>query len=196
MRKGEQTRKGIVDKAYLLAGQLGLEGVTLGTLATSLSLSKSGLFAHFKSKEALQLEVLEEAIGRFTRHVVTPALGKPRGLPRLNAMFDGYLSWIRGVSGRGSCLFLSLAHEYDDRPGPVRDRLVESQRAWLDTLARAVKLAVSEGHLRAQVDADQAAIELVGIGMAYQHATRLLKDPKADKRARAAYDALLQRLRK
>lgn len=193
MGKGEQTRRDIVGRAYALAGQLGLEGVTLGALAEDLSLSKSGLFAHFKSKEALQLAVLQEATERFSRHVVMPALAQPRGLPRLAAMFANYLSWIRGVTGRGTCLFLSLAHEYDDRPGPVRDLLVQGQREWLATLSKCAALAVAEGHLGKKTDTDQLATEILGIGMAYSHANRLLRDPKAEKRAKASFESLLDR---
>jgi AcrR family transcriptional regulator len=196
MRKGEHTRNEIVDRALALAGEVGLEGVSLGVLAAGLSLSKSGLFAHFKSKEALQLEVLQRAIDNFTREVVLPALTKARGEPRLKALFSRYLDWIRGPNRTRGCLFMAMNHEYDDRPGPVRDLLVQSQRDWLATVARATSIAVKEGHFRADLDVDQFAFDWMGLGMAFQQAVKLFEDPKALKRVQAAFDSLLRRSHK
>ncbi|MFZ5468224.1 MAG: TetR/AcrR family transcriptional regulator [Myxococcota bacterium] len=193
MRKGEETRRQIVERALALAGEVGLEGVTLGTLAAALDLSKSGLFAHFRSKEALQLQVLERAVERFVDAVVRPALLEPRGEPRVRELFERYLAWIRRGSSRGGCLFMSLSNEYDDRPGVVRDRLVRSQKEWLSTLARAASLAVDEEQFRADLDCEQLAYEVLGIGMAFQHAHKLLGDPRAEKRARVAFSDLLSR---
>ncbi len=195
MSKGEQTRREIVNRALARAGEIGLEGLSLAPLAANLNLSKSGLFAHFKSKEALQLAVLHEAIDRFIKQVVLPATAKPRGEPRLKALFGNYLHWIRGRAREGSCIFISLAQEYDDRPGPVRDLLIRSQRDWRAAIARAVRIAVEEGHFRSDVDAEQFAYEFVGIGMAFQQALKLLEDPKGGKRARCAFEALLARSR-
>src|SRR6185312_4440306 len=110
----------------------------------SLNLSKSGLFAHFKSKEALQVDVLQRAIDHFIQDVVVPALKQPRGEPRVVTLFDYYLAWVHGNGRRGSCFFMALTHEYDDRPGPIRDLLVQSQRDWYDTIARAARTAVEE----------------------------------------------------
>jgi AcrR family transcriptional regulator len=125
LTKGEQTRQEIVERALALAGEVGLEGLSLGVLAAGMNLSKSGLFAHFRSKEALQVEVLQRAIDHFIADVVAPALRQPRGEPRLRRLFDLYLVWVHGNGGRGSCFFMALTHEYDDRPGPVRDLLVQ-----------------------------------------------------------------------
>ncbi|WP_394822511.1 TetR/AcrR family transcriptional regulator [Pendulispora albinea] len=199
MSKGEDTRNEIIGRAYSIATEVGLEGLTLGVLAERTHLSKSGLFAHFKSKEALQLEVLERAIGLFVKDVVLPALTKPRGEPRVKTLFDRYLVWIRGSEQRdrkGGCFFMSLAHEYDDRPGPLRDRLVQSQRDWYGTLARAARLAVKEGHFRTDLDDTQFAYECIGIGMAFEQAYKLLADPTAEKRARTAFEGLLARSRR
>jgi AcrR family transcriptional regulator len=196
MSKGERTRREIVDRALALAGEVGLEGISLGVLAAGMDMSKSGLFAHFKSKEALQLEVLQAAIDRFVGEVVLPALTKARGEPRVKAIFDRYLGWIRGREPKGSCFFMALTQEYDDRPGPVRDLLVQSQRDWHATLARAARIAVEEGHFRGDLDPEQLAFELVGIGMIYQQVHKLLADPRAEKRARAAFAALLARSRR
>ena len=193
MGKGADTRREIVEEALTLAGTVGLEGVSLGNLAERLKLSKSGLFAHFRSKEALQLEVLQTAIESFVDEVVRPALTKARGAPRLRALFDRYLAWIRGRPGGGGCVFISLGQEYDDRPGPVRERLVQSQRDWYATLEKATRIAVDEGHLAATIDPQRFAFEVVGIGMSFQQAHRLLANPRAERYARAAFEALIAR---
>lgn len=195
LSKGEQTRQEIVERALALAGEVGLEGLSLGVLAAGMSLSKSGLFAHFRSKEALQLEVLQRAIDHFIEDVIAPALREPRGERRLRRLFDLHLQWIHGNGRRGSCFFMALTHEYDDRPGPVRDLLVQSQRDWYDTVSRVVRAAVEEGCLRADLDTDQFAYELVGIGMVFQQSAKLLENPRAESRARAAFEALLARSR-
>jgi AcrR family transcriptional regulator len=196
MTKGEHTRREIVDRALILAGEVGFTGLSLAPLAAEVKLSKSGLFAHFKSKEALQLEVLQRAIDRFVEAVVRPALVQPRGEPRVAALFDRYLGWISGRDRRGSCLFMALTQEYDDRPGPVRDLLVRSQRDWHRTIGRAASIAVEERQFRADLDVEQFAFEVVGIGMAFQQACKLLEHPGAEGRARAAFDSLLVRSRK
>src|SRR5215207_4237808 len=112
MAKGEQTRQEIIERALALAGEVGLEGLSLGVLAAGMDLSKSGLFAHFKSKEALQLEVLRAAIDRFIEAVVLPALRQSRGEPRVRSLFEHYLGWIRGCDNHGSCVFMAFTHEY------------------------------------------------------------------------------------
>jgi AcrR family transcriptional regulator len=182
------TRQAILDHAVSLASRIGLEGLTIGRLAEDLQLSKSGLFAHFKSKEALQVQVLETAADRFIEHVVRPALQKPRGEPRVRAMVEGWLTW---VSAKGGCLFVAAATELDDRPGAVRDRLVQLQRDWLDTLAGAVRIALAEGHFRKGVDPEQVAHELHGALLGYHYAARLLKDPKAIQRLQVAVEGTL-----
>jgi AcrR family transcriptional regulator len=208
MPRIKRTRRDIVDRALALAADVGLENVTLGVLATDLDLSKSGLFAHFKSKEALQLSVLAEAIERFTAVIVRPALAAPRGEPRVVALFENKLAWITAGGGvslpvapdgelpRGRCIFMALSQEYDDRPGPVRDAVVQSQRDWRATLAHAARIAVDEGHFRADLDVEQFAFEFLGICMTYQQTHKLLADDRAEGFARAAFDALLARSRR
>ena len=205
MSKGLRTRREIVDRALYMALDLGLEGVTLGTLATELHLSKSGLFAHFRSKEALQLAVIAEAIERFTSVVVVPALSQPRGEPRVAALFERFLLWVNGVPlpdggapafGGGRCIFMALSEEYDDRPGEIRDTLVRAQRAWRDTIARAARVAVDTGHFRGDLDAEQFAYEFMGVIMSYKHAHKLLDDPGAESRAHTAFQGLLARSRR
>lgn len=190
-----------------MAGQVGLENVTLGVLATELDLSKSGLFAHFESKEALQLAVLEEAVERFKLRVIRPALGAPRGGPRFNALFEAFLEWMTlgGGDGRafddaaerrtGGCIFMALSQEYDDRPGKVRDAVVQSQREWRSFVSGAARLGVEEGHFRADLDIEQVAFEFVGIGMTCQQTNKLLGDPNAGQRARTAFRSLVARCR-
>jgi AcrR family transcriptional regulator len=193
--KGEQTREAILERALHLASEVGLEGLTIGRLAEALDLSKSGLFAHFRSKEALQIQTLERAAAKFDEVVVRPALAAPRGEPRVRALFENWLRWPKVVPQPGGCIFVTASIELDDRPGPARDRLVRLQQDWLDVLAGAVRIAVKEGHFRRQVDPDQFAFELYGIMLICHHFTRLLRDPQAAERSRASFEALLARAR-
>ena len=193
MKRDGRAHKKIVDRALVLANQVGLEGLSLGVLASDLKRSKSGLFAHFKSKEELQLDVLREAIDRFVHTVIKPALEEPRGEQRLLALFDGYMGWVSGRQLKGGCIFMALSSEYGDRPGPVRDLLVESQRNWTKTIARVAQTAVEEKYLRADLDTVQFAYEVIGIGMAFKHAHKLMNDSHAERRARTAFENLLAR---
>jgi AcrR family transcriptional regulator len=194
--KGERTRAAILDRAMRLGSRLGLEGLSLGQLAEELDLSKSGLFAHFRSKEELQVRTLDRAAERFVEVVVRPALAEPRGEPRLRALFERWLAWPELVRQPGGCIFVAAAAELDDRPGPARDRLVELQRQWLATLATAARGAQAEGHLRADVDAEQLAFEAYGIMLVCHHATRLLRDRRAVERARNALERLIASARR
>lgn len=191
MRKGEVTRLAILDRAIRLASEVGLEGLTIGELANDLELSKSGLFAHFRSKEALQGQVLAHAAAVFVENVVRPALKAARGEPRMRALFERWLGWGRSRPLPGGCLFVQSAVELDDRPGPVRDQLVEFQRQWLDVIATTFKKGVEAGAFRGDADPDQFAHDLYGVMLAYHHASRLLHDPLAERRARRAFEALL-----
>lgn len=191
MSKGEQTRERIVDKAWQLARRDGLGGLSLGRLAGELGLSKSGLFAHFGSKEGLEVEVLKATAERFTEQVVRPALTAPRGVARLRKLFDNWLLWVNHPSQPGGCIFLAAAAELDDSEGPQRDYLVAAQTSLLATLAKAARIAVEAGELNRRLDTDQFAFEMLGIVMAYHHARRLLRDPKAEARAQGAFERLL-----
>jgi AcrR family transcriptional regulator len=191
MGKGERTREVILDGAWRLATQLGLEGLTLGRLADDLELSKSGLFAHFASKENLQVATLDRAAARFAELVIQPALALPAGERRLRALFDRWLEWPKRARQPGGCLFMAAAAELDDRPGPARDRLVDLQREWRATLARVVASAQRAGFLRPDRDPDQLAFELHAIGLACHETARLLRDPRALERAHAAFERLL-----
>jgi AcrR family transcriptional regulator len=193
--KGEQTRETILVHALGLATRIGIEGLTIGRLAEELGMSKSGLFAHFRSKEALQLEMLKLAGARMVDSVVKPALAAPRGEPRVRALFERWLAWERSPSLPGGCPFMAASFELDDRPGPVRDFVVQNLRDWLDTLTGAARIAVQEGHFRADLDCEQFAHDCQGIGLAFVHASRLMHDPRARERAQTAFDTLVRAAR-
>ena len=183
MAKGEETREAILDTALALASTGGLEGLSIGTLAQAVGLSKSGLFAHFGSKEELQLAVLRTASDRFVAKVITPALKAPRGEPRIRALFERWLAW-EAAAFAGGCPFLAVSNELDDRPGPVRDYLVQSQRDWLDVLANAARIAMAEGHFRADLDPRQFAYEIYSLILAFHQFHRLLREPDTEQRCR------------
>ncbi len=192
MRKGEATRTAILDRATDLARAAGVEGLTIGRLALDLSLSKSGLFAHFGSKEALQIAVIEHAREQFVARVIAPGLKAPRGEPRLRAIFERWLAW---GAEPGGCIFLALSAELDDRPGPAREALASALRDLLDVLATTARVAVDEKHFRADLDPHQVAFELYGIMAATHTAARLIADPKVGTRTRRALESLLARCR-
>ena len=192
MGKGEETKATIVDEALELVSTVGLEKLTIGALASATGMSKSGLFAHFRSKEQLQLQVLEAARQRFVDIVIAPALKKPRGVARIRAMFESSMEqWEKDLPG--GCIFYAVSAELDDQPGPARDFLIAIQRDYAETLKRAAAIAVEEGELRSDLDLDQFVFEMGSITAAYHHFGRLLRDPKAEKQARKAFDALLAR---
>lgn len=193
VRKGEATRNAILDRAAELARTIGVEGLTIGRLAEDLQLSKSGLFAHFGSKEALTVAVIEHAREQFVAEVMAPALKAPRGEPRLVAMYERWVAWGKRPGG---CLFVALAGELDDRPGPARDALAAALRDWLDGIAGAARIAIEEGHFRPDVDPQQVAFESYGIMLASHTVGRLVGDPKAGTKLRRAFEALQARCRR
>ena len=195
MSKGEQPRRAILERGSDLASQVGLRGVTIGLLAESLGLSKSGLFAHFKSKEALDVALIEHSGARFVEMVIRPAFKAPRGEPRLRELWKRTLDWPLRLGLPGGCPMIAAAAELDDCPGPARDALVSQQKDWLDTLGNLVRVAVGEGHLKDTIPPEQAAFELYSIQLMHHLAARLLQDPQADERAMAAFDALLGRMK-
>lgn len=192
MSKGDATRERILDRAFLLAGRDGLEGVTIGALADELGLSKSGLFAHFGSKEELQIGVLDVASSRFTEKVLLPAFKAPRGLPRLERIFENWVAWMTDPKLPGGCLFPQAIAELDDKPGRPRDALVEAQRGLVDALAHAAQLAIDQGHLRKGTDPEQFAYELYGVVIMLNTWHRLFRDKKGVERARSAFQRLVK----
>jgi len=195
MGKGDERRQLILERAAQTASRLGLEGLTIGRLASDLGLSKSGLFAHFQSKEALQVQTLRHAAELFVDRVVRPALKAPRGERRLRALFERWLTWAEADVLKGGCLFVAAATELDDQDGPARDELVRQQRDWLELIANVARTGIAEGDFRAGLDGEQLAYELYGVMLAYHHARRLLRDPRAPQRARDAFDALVEAAR-
>src|SRR6266852_8374244 len=193
MRKGEQTRTLSRNEAVALASQVGLEGLSIGSLAERLDMSKSGLFAHFGSKEDLQVRTLGRAQELFLEQVFSPALKQPQGLPRLRALFSSWLGWLESNDDLpGGCLMLAASAEYDDRPGAVRDLLVAGQRELRGAIAKAIRIAIDEGHLAPHTDPWQITFELFGIVLATHHDLRLLGDARALVRARDALDRLIE----
>lgn len=186
LQKGRQTRAAILDAALAMASHVGLEGLSIGALAEMMGMSKSGVFAHFGSREELQISVIREYHGRFEEEVFFPSMTQPRGLPRLHELFE---RWIRRVSVEidSGCIYISGAVEFDDRPGPVRDALASMVRAWHAALRRAIEMAVKEGHLRADTDATQMLFEIHGLILALHHDARFLRNTGVLDRARSAF---------
>ena len=188
--KGQQTKAAIVDAALALATQVGLEGLSIGALAEVMQMSKSGVFAHFGSREELQISVVREYHNRFEAEVFLPALSAPRGLPRLREMFH---NWMKRTSVEidSGCIYISGAVEFDDRPGQVRDALASSVRIWLEAMRRAVLQARAEGHLLASVVEDQLLFEIHGLILALHYEARFLQTPGSIERAIRGFDNIL-----
>ena len=188
--KGRQTRAAILDAALALASHMGLEGLSIGALAEQMGMSKSGVFAHFGSREELQISVVREYHQRFEQEVFYPALKQHRGLPRLRTMFE---RWVERVSVEidSGCIYISGAVEFDDRPGPVRDALAEMVRDWHRALDRAIRLAVDAGHLARDTDTEQMLFEIHGLILALHHDARFLRSPRALDRARQGFERVV-----
>ncbi len=188
--KGATTREVILARSYALACVNGLEGLTIGGLAEQVGMSKSGVFAHFGSREDLQLATLDYGGELFIRDVLLPALKEKRGLARLRAIFANWSEWVRHEDD-GGCLFLAAASEYDDRPGPIRDRVLQQEADWRDQLARAVRLAIDSGELAAGTEPAQMAFEIYAIALAVHHDAGLTGYDGAAARGFRAFERLL-----
>jgi AcrR family transcriptional regulator len=192
LQKGQQTKAAIVEAALGLATQIGLEGLSIGALAEVTQMSKSGVFAHFGSREELQISVIREYHARFEDEVFYPAMSAARGLPRLQALFA---NWMKRTSIEldSGCIYISGAVEFDDRPGPVRDALASSVATWHAAMKRAITSAKQEGHVRADVEEDQMLFEIHGLILALHYEARFLKTPGAIARANAGFENILRR---
>ena len=190
--KGQQTKTAIVDTALRMAAQVGLEGLSIGALAEAMEMSKSGVFAHFGSRDELQISVVREYYARFEREVFQPAMEQPRGLPRLQALFE---HWMRFTSAEldSGCIFISGAIEFDDRPGPVRDALAEAVGAWIDAMTRAVAQAGEQGHLLASADPRQISFEIHALILALHYEARFMRRPGSMERAVQGFHNILAR---
>jgi AcrR family transcriptional regulator len=190
--KGPTTRARIIDDAIRLASVEGLAGLTVGRLAERTGMSKSGLFAHFESRESIELAVLGEALNRFRAEVVVPALREPRGEPRIRALVERWHAWSNDAAAMpGGCMILQAAVELDDRPGPAQDLVADAMRQWSETLRRAAAIAIEEGHFRADLDPAVFAFQLQGILLATHQSERLLHVPGSVARMRRALDAVI-----
>lgn len=192
LQKGRQTKQLIVDAALGLAEQIGLEGLSIGALAEITRMSKSGVFAHFGSREELQMSVIREYYKRFSEEVFYPAMDAPRGLPRVRALFANWMKRV-AIEIQSGCIFISGAVEFDDRDGPVRDALATSVQAWLGAMHRAVVQAKQEGHLVSDADEAQMAFEIHGLILALHYEARFLKNPGAIARANTGFENILLR---
>jgi AcrR family transcriptional regulator len=191
--KGPTTRARIIDDAIRLASVEGLAGLSIGRLAERTGMSKSGLFAHFESRESVELAVLGEAINRFRNEVVLPALREPRGEPRIRALIERWHAWSNDNAAMpGGCLLLQAAVELDDRPGPALTLVADAMRQWSETLRRAAAIAMEEGHFRDDLDPSLFAFQVQGIILASHQAERLLRIPGSAARMRRAVDALIE----
>jgi AcrR family transcriptional regulator len=180
-RKGEQTRAAILERAVDLASAEGLEGLTIGRLAAELRMSKSGLFAHFGSKQELQLATVAAAAARFSATVIEPALALPAGAARLRAIGNGYLDRVDDYAG--GCFWFASSAEYDDRPGPVRDAIAAAIDAWIAVLAAEATAAGVD-------DPDRFAFEIYAAGMGANSRFRLSGDRRGFEYTRDLLDRL------
>ena len=192
LHKGQQTKAAIVEAALRLATQVGLEGLSIGALAEVMQMSKSGVFAHFGSREELQISVVHEYFHQFEQEVFYPSLSVPRGLPRVKALFANWMKRV-AVEIQSGCIFISGAVEFDDRPGAVRDALSSSVKTWLSAMHRAVLQAQDEGHLSPQADAAQMAFEIHGLILALHYEARFLNNPGSLDRANTGFAHILAR---
>ena len=193
--KGERTRQSILEHAVNIASLEGLEGLTIGRLADELKMSKSGLFAHFGSKEELQLATIESARERFIESVFRPALKAERGYPRLMAICRGWLAYVKKGVFPGGCFFAAASFEFDGRPGPLRDAIATVMDAWIDSIEKAVAMAQEEGHLDRDIEPAQLAFEINALFFGANFSYQLRGDRKALERAMEAIEARLESLR-
>ena len=189
MGKGAATRQAIVGRALMLATTDGFERLSIGGLAKEVGMSKSGLFAHFQSKEQLQLAVLTEASERFIADVIAPALKEARGEPRIVALFELWLPWEKAFPG--GCPYQTAVVEFDDRSGPLHDYVVQTQRDWTETVETAARIAVAEGHFRPDLDVARFAFQFQAIALGFHRHRRLFGDGNEEALARAAFEDLL-----
>lgn len=192
MAKGEETRQAILSRAFELSTVVGVSGLSIGRLAEATGLSKSGLFAHFGSKEALEVAVVGEASRQFVQEVMVPALREPRGEPRVRALFERWLTWGQRPGG---CFFVGASAELDDRPGLPRDALVQACKDWIDELTKAARIAKSEGHFRSDLDPEQFAFEEYGVMLGAHTFLKFMRDPASLDRAHEAFERLLDAAR-
>jgi AcrR family transcriptional regulator len=193
MTKGEDTKRTILDAGLKMAAQLSLETVTIGNLAKKTHMSKSGLFAHFQSKENLQVEILKHAGELFAQSVVIPSLLENAGIPRIKALVNNWIAWSARMTG--GCIFVSSSTEFSDRPGKVRDFILAQQESWIDSLRRIARSAIRAGDFREDVDCDQFAFEMYSLLLGFHYYDKLLNSDETKKRQSIALEQLLSNYR-
>lgn len=193
MNRGHDTKLTILQTALEMASLLGLEAVTIGELAKATGMSKSGLFAHFQSKENLQTAILKFAGQRFAAEVVSPALKEKRGIPRIRALIENWVGWTSDY--KGGCLFVSASTEFSDRPGSVRDLLLKQQQDWIESLKRIGESAIAAGDFRPEVDCEQFAFEFYSLMLGFHLYSILLHSEQSRERQLAALERLLEQYR-
>jgi AcrR family transcriptional regulator len=189
MTKGEETKQAILETGLDMASQLGLENVTIGALAKTTNMSKSGLFAHFESKENLQIDILKYAARSFSENVVIPALVIEAGVPRIKALVNNWISWSSKLTG--GCIFVSASSEFADRPGKVRDSLLRQQEDWIESLQRMAQSAIAVGDFREDTDCEQFAFDLYSLLLGFHLYDKLLNNAETRQRQEAALERLL-----
>jgi len=189
MQKGKETKMAILEAGLDMASQLGLEGVSIGSLAKALHMSKRGLFAHFPSKENLQIEILEYAARVFAENVIVPALITEPGIPRIKALVDNWIDWTSQLTG--GCIFVSASADYSDRPGRVRECLLRQQNDWVDCLRRVAQSAIKVGDFSKDADCEQFAFDLYSLLLGFHLYDKLLDDSETKKRQEQALKQLV-----
>jgi AcrR family transcriptional regulator len=193
--KGQRTRNSILEVAAALATEEGLEPLSIGRLAEATAMSKSGLFAHFGSKEELQLATVDHAAKLFVGEVIDPARGAPKGLARIWALCDHMIGYSERQVFPGGCFFAATSFEFNNRPGPVRDRIEEMIRSWLSYLEHAVEQAQEAGELDPNASAREVAFQLDAFAQASNAQYQLFRDPQVFDDARRAIQERLESLR-
>lgn len=189
MTKGSETKNSILKAGLEMASQYGLEDVTIGSLAKTMAMSKSGIFGHFQSKENLQLKIIEFAVGQFTESVLLPSLKIQSGIPRIKAMVENWIKWENGLSG--GCIFVSASNEFSDRQGPVRQALLNYQNTWLSSLEKLAQSAVNAGEFRPDIDTEQFAFEIYSLMLGFHYYHRMLRDSAISMKEKKALERLI-----
>jgi AcrR family transcriptional regulator len=192
MSTNGETREFILEQSSELASRVGLTALSISSVARHLDRSKSTVFFHFGSKEALQLAVLQNAARELLRDVIRPAFMEPVGLPRLARLVDRWMVWDGWGCYSGGCLFVAIISEFDDQPGPVRDRLVQLYNIWCHVLENLVRATIATGTFRPDTDCEQFLQDLQGILLGFHLTTRLARDSGAERRAWLGFWRLVQ----
>ena len=194
MTKGDETKNAILDTALAMASELGLEGVTIGNLAKATKMSKSGLFAHFQSKENLQVEILKYGASIFIETAVIPALRTEAGISRIRALVNNWIKWAS--SHAGGCLFITASNEFSNREGIVRTFLLQQQKSWVGTMRKVARSAVKTGEFRQDLDCDQFVFELYSLLLGFHLYHHLLHSEEIETRQKIALDQVFDKYRK